>query len=88
MTGRLGGFRPGGCDGSSNFQLVPVPPTMTAGVVSSLVSGEVLRSRHRLETEKSLHLPVVEVLLLLLLLVVVEVLVVEINMVTSRWMCY
>lgn len=51
---------------------------MTAGELSSvLVSGEVRRSRHKLDTEKSLHLPEE----LVLLLVVVEF-VVDINMMT------
>lgn len=46
-------------EGNSTFQLAPVPPVITAGVLSGLlVCGEVLRSRHKLETEKSLHLPV------------------------------
>lgn len=54
---------------------------MTAGELSSvLVSGEVRRSRHKLDTEKSLHLPDE----LVLLLVVVEF-VVDINIVSRRF---
>lgn len=66
--------------GSSTLQFAPVPPVITAGVVSPsglLASGELRRSLHRLETEKSLHFPVLEVLLL-----VVDEFVVDINMVT------
>lgn len=79
VAGRPDGLSPGNA-GRSSFQLAPVLMT-TAGELSSvLVSGEVRRSRHKLDTEKSLHLPEPEVLVLLLL-VVVE-LVVDINMVT------
>lgn len=78
MAGRPEGLRPG-IVGRSSFQLAPVL-MMTAGELSSvLVSGEVRRSRHKLDTEKSLHLPEE----LVLLLVVVEF-VVDINMVARR----
>lgn len=76
MAGRPEGLSPG-IVGRSSFQLAPVL-MMTAGELSSvLVSGEVRRSRHKLDTEKSLHLPEE----LVLLLVVVEF-VVDINMMT------
>lgn len=77
----MAGSRAGLRGGSSTLQFAPVPPVITAGVVSPsalLASGELRKSLQRLDTEKSLHFPVLEVLLL----VVADEFVVDISIVT------
>lgn len=51
--------------GSPVFQLFPLPPVMMAALLSAcsgdFETGDEVKSRHKLDTEKSLHFPPLEV---------------------------